>query len=118
MRIVHGFAAMLLAVSQIGPIMAGEAFLAQSANRKPLLDRVQALAGDTSMPAMLASPLPLSALKTASQGPSGSGVGNVSNVSQYGSNNMAVVAQAGAANQSVVTQHGSGNTVLVTQRIH
>jgi hypothetical protein len=68
---------------------------------------------------LLASPLPLSTFKPPSQAASNTGTGastgNVSSVTQYGTNNLAVVA-ASAANQSAVMQHGSGNTALVTQR--
>jgi hypothetical protein len=118
MRVVPALATVLLVVSQLAPSMAGEVFVAQSANIRSSLDSVKALGGGSLMPAILASPLPLSALKPASQPSPANGTGNVSSVAQYGSNNLAVVAQAGAANQSAVIQHGTGNTALVTQRAH
>ena len=113
MRGFPGFLALLLMFTQLAPATAGEAFVAQSANKKLSFDKVKTLVAG--MPGLLASPLPLSTFKPASQAASSTGTGNVSSVTQYGTNNLAVVAQTGAANQSVVMQHGSGNTALVTQ---
>jgi putative transposase len=93
-------------------------FVAQSANRKLSFDKVKTLVVRDA--GLLASPLPLSTFKPPSQAASNTGTGastgNVSSVTQYGTNNLAVVAQASAANRSAVMQHGSGNTALVTQR--
>lgn len=121
MRIVTGLAAVLLLALQALPARSGEAFaaeafVAQVATGKTSAAGLKSLTGGALMPAMLASPLPLSAFEPATQPASAAGFGNVSTLAQYGSNNFAAVAQTGAANQSVVTQHGSGNAALVTQR--
>jgi hypothetical protein len=119
MRIVPALATVLFVVSQLGPGMAGEAFVAQSAHIGSALNRVNSLGGGGALvPAMLASPLPSSASGPASLPSSVNGPGNVSSVAQYGSNNLAVVAQTGAANQSAIIQHGTVNAALVTQRAH
>jgi hypothetical protein len=118
MRGSLGFLALLLVFTQLAPATAGEVFVAQSANRKLSFDKVKTLVARDA--GLLASPLPLSTFKPPSQAASNTGTGastgNVSSVTQYGTNNLAVVAQASAANQSAVMQHGSGNTALVTQR--
>lgn len=116
MRLVTGLAAVLLLALQPLSANAGEAFVAQMALTKTSTAPEKTPNGGALMPAMLASPLPLSAREPAAQAASASGSGNVSNLSQYGSNNFATVAQTGASNQSAVTQHGTGNTALVTQR--
>jgi hypothetical protein len=121
MRIVTGLAAVLLLASQPSPARSGEAFVTEAfvtqiAMAKTSTAGSKSLTGGALMPAMLASPLTLSAVDPATQPTSAGVTGNVSSLAQYGSNNFAAVAQTGAANQSMVTQHGSGNTATVTQR--
>lgn len=114
MRIVMGLMAVLLMTSLSAK--ADEAFVAQVANSKTSAADAKSLTGGALISAMLASPLPLSALNPAAQADSSGRIGNVSDVAQSGANNFVAVAQTGAANQSAVIQHGTGNTALVTQR--
>jgi hypothetical protein len=99
----------------IHPVCAGEAFIAQLANKTAAAGPAAVNARTTPSAATTAVPVKLN-VANAVNVPTATPGTNTSGLIQIGSNNSAAITQTGGGNASAVVQHGSGNQAVVTQR--